>query len=145
MLLELELLNQITACTTPVLIHLEPSTKVLLLNPAQSFWKKSPKAKKHTTARIRWSSPTQLLIRRSSVYLGESGRDPELSKGYGRMCQFVEPLRYIQPTFLYLFPTARDFVTHLKNHRLQPGKTIHISSTQFPRWTSITSPQLETR
>ncbi|KAF4971946.1 hypothetical protein FZEAL_9716 [Fusarium zealandicum] len=34
---------------------------------------------------IRWSSPTQLLIRPSSAYLWESGRDPEFSDGYGRM------------------------------------------------------------
>ncbi|KAK2006068.1 hypothetical protein LZ32DRAFT_623237 [Colletotrichum eremochloae] len=33
---------------------------------------------------IRWSSPTQLLIRPSLAYLWESGRDPEFSSGYGR-------------------------------------------------------------
>jgi hypothetical protein len=41
---------------------------------------------KHTTPRIRWSSPTQLLIQHLSVYRTESGRDPELSDSYGRMC-----------------------------------------------------------
>ncbi|KAK1699695.1 hypothetical protein BDP55DRAFT_203570 [Colletotrichum godetiae] len=41
--------------------------------------------KKHTTPGIRWSSPTQLLIRPSLAYLWESGRDPEFSSGYGRM------------------------------------------------------------
>ncbi|KAK2037848.1 hypothetical protein LZ31DRAFT_157103 [Colletotrichum somersetense] len=40
---------------------------------------------KHTTPGIRWSSPTQLLIRPSLAYLWESGRDPEFSSGYGRM------------------------------------------------------------
>ena len=40
---------------------------------------------KHTTPGIRWSSPTQLLVWPSLVYLGESGRDPEFSSGYGRM------------------------------------------------------------
>ncbi|KAK1486450.1 hypothetical protein CTAM01_12175, partial [Colletotrichum tamarilloi] len=40
---------------------------------------------KHTTPGIRWSSPTQLLIRPSLAYLWESGRDPEFSNGYGRM------------------------------------------------------------
>ena len=45
-------------------------------------------SKKHTTAGIRWSSPTQLLIRPSLAYLWESGRDPEFSSGYGRMYQF---------------------------------------------------------
>jgi hypothetical protein len=34
-------------------------------------------AKKHTTRGIRWSSLTQLLVRRSLVCRGESGRDPE--------------------------------------------------------------------
>ncbi|KAI0431609.1 hypothetical protein F5Y09DRAFT_184558 [Xylaria sp. FL1042] len=34
------------------------------------------KEKRHTTPRIRWSSPTQLL---------GSGRDPAFSKSYGRM------------------------------------------------------------
>ena len=41
--------------------------------------------KEHTTPGIRWSSPTQLLIRRYLAYLGESGRDPEFSRCYGRM------------------------------------------------------------
>ena len=39
---------------------------------------------KRTTPGIRWSSPTQLLIRPSLAYLWESGRDPEFSNGYGR-------------------------------------------------------------
>ena len=51
--------------------------------------KKGQKHQKHTTPRIRWSSPTQLLVQLSVVYLGESGRDPELSTAYGRMCLFV--------------------------------------------------------
>ena len=42
--------------------------------------------KQHTTPRIRWSSPTQLLVRPSLVYRWESRRDPEFSSGYGRMC-----------------------------------------------------------
>ncbi|KAK1492094.1 hypothetical protein CCUS01_14125 [Colletotrichum cuscutae] len=37
------------------------------------------------TTSIRWSSPTQLLIRPSLACLWESGRDPEFSNGYGRM------------------------------------------------------------
>ena len=40
----------------------------------------------HTTPGIRWWSPTQLLVWRSLAYLWESGRDPELSRGFGRMC-----------------------------------------------------------
>ena len=44
------------------------------------------KKKKHTTPGIRWSSPTQLLVWPSLAYLWESGRDPEFSSGYGRMC-----------------------------------------------------------
>ena len=43
------------------------------------------KKTKHTTPGIRWSSPTQLLVRPSLAYLWESGRDPEFSSGYGRM------------------------------------------------------------
>jgi hypothetical protein len=43
------------------------------------------KGQKHTTPRIRWSSPTQLLVWPSLAYLWESGRDPEFSSGYGRM------------------------------------------------------------
>ena len=51
--------------------------------------------KKHTTAGIRWSSPTQLLIGRFSAYLWESGRDPEFSESYGRMCLILQRIRYI--------------------------------------------------
>ncbi|UQC90960.1 uncharacterized protein CLUP02_16492 [Colletotrichum lupini] len=49
--------------------------------------KNRSKRQKHTTPGIRWSSPTQLLIRPSLAYLWESGRDPEFSNRYGRMCQ----------------------------------------------------------
>ena len=41
--------------------------------------------KQHTTAGIRWSSPTQLLIRPLPAWLWESGRDPVYSGRYGRM------------------------------------------------------------
>ncbi|KUJ11904.1 hypothetical protein LY89DRAFT_215206, partial [Mollisia scopiformis] len=41
--------------------------------------------KKHTTAGIRWWSPTQLLICRSDVYGWQSGRDAQVSSAYGRM------------------------------------------------------------
>ncbi|KAK1973871.1 hypothetical protein LZ30DRAFT_694734 [Colletotrichum cereale] len=44
---------------------------------------------RHTTPGIRRSSPTRLLIRPSRAYLWESGRDPELSSGYGRMWRSV--------------------------------------------------------
>ena len=52
---------------------------------------------KHTTPRIPRSSPTLVLIRRFPAYLWESGRDPEFSGSYGRMCweSHVE-----RPTFL---------------------------------------------
>ncbi|KAK4101783.1 hypothetical protein N658DRAFT_448029, partial [Parathielavia hyrcaniae] len=46
---------------------------------------KRDRDQKHTTPGIRWSSPTQLLIRPLPAYLGESGRDPEFSGRYGRM------------------------------------------------------------
>ena len=48
--------------------------------PGAKKWQK----KKRTTPGIRWSSPTQLLVWRSPVYLRESGRDPEFSGAYGR-------------------------------------------------------------
>ena len=41
--------------------------------------------KKHTTAGVRWWSPTQLLICRSVACLWGSRRDPEFSTTYGRM------------------------------------------------------------
>ncbi|KZF24678.1 hypothetical protein L228DRAFT_237583 [Xylona heveae TC161] len=36
-------------------------------------------------AGIRWSSPTQLLVRRSEAYVWQSGRDAQFSSVYGRM------------------------------------------------------------
>ena len=42
--------------------------------------------KKHTTIGIRWWSPTQLLIDRSTAYVWQSGRDAQLFVVYGRMC-----------------------------------------------------------
>ena len=46
-----------------------------------------PKAKntKHTTAGIRWWSPTQLLICRFEACVWQSGRDAQFSSIYGRM------------------------------------------------------------
>ena len=41
--------------------------------------------KEHTTAGIRWWSPTQLLIYRSEAYVWQSGRDAQFSSVYGRM------------------------------------------------------------
>jgi hypothetical protein len=41
--------------------------------------KKGPKNQKHTTAGIRWWSPTQLLICRSEACVWQSGRDAQFS------------------------------------------------------------------
>jgi hypothetical protein len=46
---------------------------------------KESEAKKHTTAGIRWWSPTQLLICRSEAYVWQSGRDAQFSSVCGRM------------------------------------------------------------
>ncbi|KAJ0148705.1 hypothetical protein HZ326_8657 [Fusarium oxysporum f. sp. albedinis] len=56
-----------------------------LKSPSTFPDRKNYHQKRHTTAGIRWSSPTQLLIRPLSAYLWESGRDPEFSDRYGRM------------------------------------------------------------
>ena len=50
---------------------------------------KKKKAKKHTTMRIRWWSPTQLLIHRSEAYVWQSGRDAQCSSVCGRMYQQI--------------------------------------------------------
>ena len=51
--------------------------------------KKKLKLKKHTTAGIRWWSPTQLLVCRSEACVWQSGRDAQFSLVYGRMCQEI--------------------------------------------------------
>ncbi|TQW09731.1 hypothetical protein IF2G_02521 [Cordyceps javanica] len=51
--------------------------------------------KKCTTPGVRWSSPTQLLIWRSSGYRSEIRRDPDFSLGYGRTCQAIEHFCFI--------------------------------------------------
>ncbi|KAK1638964.1 hypothetical protein BDP81DRAFT_194122 [Colletotrichum phormii] len=56
-----------------------------MFTPSSNLTISRTKLQKHTTPGIRWSSPTQLLIRPSLAYLWESGRDPEFSNGYGRM------------------------------------------------------------
>ena len=43
----------------------------------------------HTTAGIRWWSPTQLLIYRSKACVWQSGRDAQFSLVYGRMWQWL--------------------------------------------------------
>ena len=47
---------------------------------------KTKKNQKHTTAGIRWWSPTLLLICRSEACVWQSGRDAHFSSVYGRMC-----------------------------------------------------------
>ena len=51
----------------------------------EALKKKSQQIKKHTTAGIRWSSPTQLLICPTVAYVRQIGRDAQFSTGYGRM------------------------------------------------------------
>jgi hypothetical protein len=58
------------------------STK-LATSPEQK--KIKAKNQKHTTAGIRWWSPTQLLICRSEAYVWQSGRDAQFSSVCGRM------------------------------------------------------------
>ena len=70
-----------------------------LSQPGTGLIKKIQKIKQqkieHTTAGIRWSSPTQLLICRSAACLWESRRDPEFSTAYGRMWKITEQMSYI--------------------------------------------------
>jgi hypothetical protein len=62
---------------------------VLLLSPLRSgmlkMGQKIALQQKHTTAGIRWWSPTQLLICRSEACVWQSGRDAQFSSVYGRM------------------------------------------------------------
>ena len=48
---------------------------------------------KHTTAGIRWWSPTQLLIRRSEACVWQSGREAQFSSVCGRRWQ---PFTYLK-------------------------------------------------
>ena len=82
-------------CTTTLLPSKNPlriiakvkDTRASLSPPPRKKKKKSKnqKIKKHTAARIRCLSPTQLLISRSEAYLWLSGREAEFSTVYGRM------------------------------------------------------------
>ena len=63
------------------------STKIAKLQNAK---KKNGKRRIHTTAGIRWWSPTQLLIYRSEAYVWQSGRDAQCSSVYGRMWQSMK-------------------------------------------------------
>ena len=72
-----------------------------LIKPYKILWRsrfkknKRGEKQKHTTAGIRWSSPTQLLIRPLPAWLWESGRDPVFSGRYGRMYQGYHQLYFI--------------------------------------------------
>jgi hypothetical protein len=57
----------------------------LFKKSAMGFVVKAKGQKKHTTAGIRWWSPTQLLICRSEAYVWQSGRDAQIPSVYGRM------------------------------------------------------------
>ena len=54
---------------------------------------------KHTTAGIRWWSPTQLLICRFEACVWQSGRDAQFSSVYGRMWQSIH--------YLVIYPTLQ--------------------------------------
>ena len=77
--------------------------------------------KKHTTPGIRWSSPTQLLVRRLVAYLWESGRDPEFSTICGRMYWYCWIAGSILP-----WPTT---LTHLNVNLSYPGVHINLVSS----------------
>ena len=66
--------------------------------------KQKEKKQKHTTAGVRWWSPTQLLICRLVACLWGSRRDPEFSTTYGRMCwkmKLVCPM--LRPSWSFQF------------------------------------------
>jgi hypothetical protein len=87
--------NRLTERKKPKLRKITKAHLVLLLSPLQSrmlrneaknrTWGKMDKKQKHTTAGIRWWSPTQLLICRSEAFVWQSGRDAQFSSVYGRM------------------------------------------------------------
>ena len=87
---------------------------------------KNENNKKHTTPRIPRSSPTLVLIRRFPAYLWESGRDPEFSGSYGRMCQSFAVERSIYDT-LRLSYHARGIKKFLEatQHRALPELIKH--------------------
>ena len=55
-----------------------------------TYHQKRKREKIHTTAGIRWWSPTQLLICRSEACVWQSGRDAQFSSVYGRMYQLFD-------------------------------------------------------
>ena len=57
-----------------------------LFQTFMSMHQPSSTKRKHTTVGIRWWSPTQLLIHRSTACVWQSGRDAHFSVVYGRMC-----------------------------------------------------------
>jgi hypothetical protein len=77
------------------------------------------KTKKHTTAGIRWWSPTQLLICRSEAWIWESGRDPSFSPVYGRMYKHL----------LYLIIYNQRFLGHLKSRLLSHMSVVPSAAT----------------
>ncbi|PVH86307.1 hypothetical protein DL98DRAFT_601962 [Cadophora sp. DSE1049] len=63
----------------------EITTAGLCTMPGSQNYDPKMEAKKHTTAGIRWWSPTQLLICRSEACVWQSGRDAQFSSVCGRM------------------------------------------------------------
>jgi len=66
--------------SSEIQVHTTPQTKIV---------KRTPPPQKHTTAGIRWWSPTQLLICRSESYGRQSGRDAQFSSVCGRMWKLL--------------------------------------------------------
>jgi hypothetical protein len=93
--------NRLTERKKPKLTKITKAHLVLFLYPLQSRTlrngvkrydlgedgrkQKQKQKQKHTTAGIRWWSPTQLLICRSEACVWQSGRDAQFPSVYGRM------------------------------------------------------------
>jgi hypothetical protein len=81
----------------------------------------SKNIQKHTTAGVRWWSPTQLLICRLVAYLWGSRRDPEFSTTYGRMCL----VGYCNN----LYQNILSLEMHNKNSRRVPNHAFIMAGT----------------
>ena len=87
------------AFPSPISPHPRQRSDGINLEKKKTRGKKKRKweQKEHTTPGVRWSSPTQLLVRRFAAYVQGSGRDPQYSTSYGRMCLSTQVGSLIKP------------------------------------------------
>ena len=99
------------------------------------------KSAKHTAAGICWSSPTQLLIRRSVAYVWQSGRDAQILICLVKKSPFLEKydaaLGSLAPFFDVFEHSFPGCFNHALPHKHNYHRVILVTKSVAEIWRAV--------